>query len=300
MNGIKAKIICDSVIKGKPENRITSIETKAPMFLDAEFEKHRRLSNVSSNSSSNRAIPLLKMLDKGYFLPHDIRLNKPGMQGDLLLDDDSKEAFWNDLKDLYGYTANILKKWDKVHKQHLNRYLAGFVWQTKICTGTEWNNFWFLRVDPAADPAMYDISKKMKHVYENSIPTEIVPGEYHLPYVRDEDIVMGQVGDSDPYCINMDDLLNVSAAGCARTSYDNHDSSNRTIEKDLKLANDLLKVYHCSPFEHQTTPMESLKHSPTLGINEWEKGVTHCDRNGDLWSNNFRGFIQYRAVIESI
>ncbi|SDX20887.1 hypothetical protein [Nitrosomonas communis] len=97
---ITAKTICDSIANGI---RITSIQSKAPMFLDAEFEKHRRLSNISSNSSSNRAIPFMKMLDHGYYLPEDVRLNQPGMQGDLLLDEDSKEEFWNVLKDIYGY-----------------------------------------------------------------------------------------------------------------------------------------------------------------------------------------------------
>lgn len=291
---IEAKIICDSIAN---DIQLTSIQSKAPMFLDAEFEKHRRLSNISSNSSSNRAIPFLKMLDQGYFLPNDIRLNQPGMQGDLLLDDDSKEEFWNDLKDIYGYTSEKLKKWDKVHKQHLNRYLAGFYWQHKhkICTGTDWENFWNLRVHPDADPAMYEVARKMKNAMDESTPVELKPGEWHLPYINEDEICMAQVGYSEPYCINLDDLIKCSVARCARVSYNNHDNSSPNIEKDIALADKLLAAGHMSPFEHIATPMEE---DNCIHPEEWELGVTHMDHNKKLWSGNFRGWIQYRQLIE--
>ena len=55
---ISAKIILDSVSNNI---RLTTMQLKAPKFLDAEFEKHRML---SSNSSSDRAIPLEKMLSR--------------------------------------------------------------------------------------------------------------------------------------------------------------------------------------------------------------------------------------------
>lgn len=73
---IYAKVISDSI--GSHGGRILSIVTKAPMFLDAEFEKHRRLSNVSSNSSSNRAIPFLKMIDMMRIAKHDERIFQYG------------------------------------------------------------------------------------------------------------------------------------------------------------------------------------------------------------------------------
>ena len=49
---IEAKIILDSI--STHGIRLTTIQTKAPKFLDAEFEKHRM---ISSNSSSDRALP---------------------------------------------------------------------------------------------------------------------------------------------------------------------------------------------------------------------------------------------------
>lgn len=305
---ITAKMIADSCCNSA--GRISSIVIKAPMFLDAEFEKHRRLSNVSSNSSSNRAIPFIKMLDQGYFLPDDVRLNQPGMQGDLLLDEDSKEQFWNTLRDIYGYTADKLKQWDKVHKQHLNRYLSGFYWQHKLCTGTEWSNFFDLRVHPDADPAMYEVARLMKEAMDSSTPVELSPGEWHMPYINsfDWDRVMnfsGIIGDTD-------NLLKISVARCARLSYDNHDGTSSSLENDLDLCGSLVirpytnkkgKVFtkddpiHASPTEHQATPMDFAKDTFELA---WEQGISHKDRDNNFWSGNFRGWIQYRQLLNSI
>ena len=206
---ISAKVICDSIANGI---RLPTLQTRAPKFLDAEFEKHRM---ISSNSSSDRAIPLLKMLDNGYYLPGDIRLNQPGMQGDLLLDDDSKEQFWNDLKDLYGYTANILKKWDKVHKQHLNRCLMGFSWQNKIASATEWDNFFNLRLDKASDPAMYELAKCMKEAMDNSTPNELNVGELHLPYIQEGELTMSTFENEEDMYVT---AIKCSVARAAKSS----------------------------------------------------------------------------------
>lgn len=301
-----AKIIADSI--SEHGIRLTTLQTKAPKFLDAEFEKHRM---ISSNSSSDRAIPLLKMLDNGYYLPDDIRLNQPGMQGDLLLDEYSKEEFWNDLKDLYGYTANILKKWDRVHKQHLNRYLLGFAWQSKVITATEWQNFFNLRIHNAADPAMYSLAKCIKEAMDESIPKLLRYGEWYLPYVPTDIQENGlwDYIDTDCPVFNYEKAIKCSVARCARTSGMNHDKSNPIIEDDLDLAASLFerpyinkkgKIFtendpkHMSPFEHQATPMDFAKDTYELN---WEEGVTRKDRKDNLWSANFRGWIQYRQLI---
>ena len=30
----------------------------------------------------------------------------------------------------------------------------------------------------------------------------------------------------------------------------------------------------------------------------WEEGITHTDREGNLWSAHYKGFIQYRKLIK--
>ena len=87
---IYAKVVADSVANGI---RLTTLQIKAPKFIDAEFEKHRML---SSNSSSDRAIPFTKLADRPYFLPLDVRLNQSGMQGIEVMSDDEVAKFHED------------------------------------------------------------------------------------------------------------------------------------------------------------------------------------------------------------
>jgi hypothetical protein len=48
---------------------------------------------------------------------------------------------------------------------------------------------------------------------------------------------------------------------------------------------------NCSPLEHQATPMD-------LNIGGFVKGQTHMDRNGDMWSGNFKGWNQFRHLLD--
>ena len=77
---IGAKVLAHSVNYANENHQLITIQTIAPYFLDAEIEKHRM---ISSNSSSNRAIPITKTTTADYFIPEDVRFNQKGMQGEL-------------------------------------------------------------------------------------------------------------------------------------------------------------------------------------------------------------------------
>ncbi len=64
-----------------------------------------------------------------------------------------------------------------------------------------------------------------------------------LPYITDEDIK--EIGEE-----NYKTLMKISAARCARVSYNNHDGSKPNIEKDLALYDHLYDGRHMSPMEH--------------------------------------------------
>jgi thymidylate synthase ThyX len=300
--GITAKVVAHSASNG---SELITFQLRAPKFLDAEFEKHRM---ISSNSSSDRAIPLVKMLQKDYFLPQDVRINAAGMQGELQLSETEKEELYADLKELYGTTSNILTKWNKVHKQHLNRYLLGFSFQDKVATANkEWfEHFYNLRLHPAADPAMYELAKVMKQAQEKSTPITLKVGEWHLPYFEHQEF------ETDVGYMDMTTAIKCSVARCARVSYMKHDGSNPSVEDDLELYNMLaVRPYtdkrgtffnaddpvHLSPLEHQATPMRHIYYS-NIHRREWEEGQTHVDKKGRMWSGNFKGFIQCRQLLE--
>lgn len=308
---ISAEVISHSTANGID---LVTLQLKAPKFLDAEFEKHRML---SSNSSSDRAIPFNKMCDRGYFLPQDVRVNESGMQGSQIMSDEDVAKFHEDLIKLHGYTTDILLSWNKVHKQHLNRYLLGFTWQDKVVTATEWNNFYNLRIHEAADPAMYELARVMKAAQDESVPQELEVGEWHLPYVDWKIMDLISIVNGKEMKLDIEVAKKCSAARCARVSYLKHDKSDPSVEEDIELYNMLVTrpftdkrgntfstddPIHASPTEHSATPMQEPRGWECIPNKAWMqtdsyKGVTHIDMSGDAWSGNFKGWIQARQLI---
>lgn len=277
MKKISARIIAHSIANNI---ELITMQMLAPKFLDAEFEKHRM---ISSNSSSDRAIPLDTLIAISDYLPKDIRFNQNGMQGREVMSDDEVALFHEDLIKLHGYTKEIITRWNHVHKQHVNRYFLGFSWQNKIATATEWDNFFNLRLHPDAQPEMQELARVMKEAMEASSPQELAPGEWHLPYVY-----INGGGD-------LEECIKMSVARCARVSFLNHDNSTPNIDKDIALYDKLLEAGHMSPFEHVATPMKQ----DSFNVHA-EEGITHIDKYDNLWSGNFKSWIQHRQLLSAV
>ena len=77
-----------------------------------------------------------------------------------------------------------------------------------------------------------------------------------------------------------------------------HHTSESTYLEVLRLIGGERK--HSSALEHQATPMEDdgggFNYS-TEYPQSWPKGFTHMDKEGNMWSGNFQGFVQYRQLI---
>lgn len=279
LEGIDAKVIEHSVYQGQ---ELITFVIQSYKAVDAEFEKHRM---ISSNSSSDRAIPFNKMKDKEFFIPDDIRLNEKGMQGYTQADKTLKEEFKWDLHELRNHVIEVLSLYPAIHKQHLNRYLLPWSYQTKVATMNKDQFYYFLSLRKAdgADPTMIKLAEKMEEAYNWSQPKVLEYGEWHLPFVTDEE--------KDQY--SNDNLCKMSSARCAKISYNNHDGTDNSFDKDNALFTMLYEENHRTPMEHQATPMRELFNTGS----EWEKGVTHMDRSGRLHSGNFTGFIQYRQLL---
>lgn len=290
-----AKIIADSI--SEHGIRITTMELCYPLIVHAELMTHRMFSR---NAASNRAIPthrIIEQVESGAFYPTHWGKNQPGMQADdKLTGDDLREAhdIWTES------VTNSVKSAQKLnvtglHKQIANRVLMPYQYIKVIVTATEWDNFFNLRLHPDAQPEMQELSRCMKEAMYMSIPTRLRRGEWHIPYIP-TDIQENGLWDfleSDCPTFNYEKAIKCSVARCARVSYMNHNNS-PDVEKDIALADRLLEAGHMSPFEHQATPMDFAKDTYEL---TWEKGVTHRDRKDNLWSANFRGWIQYRQLI---
>lgn len=284
-HGILVKVIEDSVAP-KTGIRLTTLQLRYPRFVHSEFMTHRCFSR---NASSSRAIPIDKMIeqvetDPAY--PMQWGSNKKGMQ--------AGEEVEGVLEAMEAWKAASLSAVEHarklqalgLHKQIVNRVLEPFQWINVIVTATDWGNFLRLRNNELADPTIHLLAKYIQTVLETSKPVE---REMHLPYLTSEERVLppapARLKDEKAYAEYSEScarLYFISAARCARVSYNNHDGSSPNTEKDLALADTLFGSGHWSPFEHQALPM----------ISEQAASV-YSNKSG-----NFYGWVQARKTFD--
>jgi len=300
MEDFNAEIIADSL--NKHGNRLTTFMVTFPRMILAEFNTHRMLSR---NSASSRAIPFEKMLkrvEESPFIPIEWMKDHSGMQGNQYFNESYQdyhrlEELWLEARDEAVTKAKGLSS-HGLTKQIVNRLLEPFMWHTVICTASEWENFFALRVHEAAEIHMQKIASMMLDVYNASEPKQLKAGEWHIPFGDKMDEVrlspfqthvIGEQTESLP-SIEMLKVM-VATARCARLSYLNYEGKD-DYEADIKLHNMLCKMGHWSPFEHCAKAMHDLDL-----MNQYS--VHHNNEVGDGWCGNFRGFIQYRKTFEN-
>lgn len=160
----------------------------------------------------------------------------------------------------------------------------------EVISGTDWDNFFNLRAHAAAQPEIRAIAEAIRDAMTASTPRRLPKGEYgpdtldhwHLPFITTTERVKAKelAYDSRGELQNAIFLAKLSAARCARVSYLNHDGTAPDIAKDLALFARLTadpQATHASPMEHQAYALAS---------------------SGSR-SRNYRGWRQFRAVIEA-
>ena len=296
---IKATVICDSV--SEQGVRLTTFEIEYPRIVMSEFNTMRA---ISKNSSSSRAIPVSKMLEHTKIInlkPIYFGSKKSGMQaGDELQGDalEKVKLLWEEALDYASYYSETLDRLG-VAKEVCNRLVEPFQLVKVVCTATDWENFFNLRLHPDADPNICMLAYKMYQAMQESEPVELKAGEYHLPYV-DFDNKFGYIADQT--ILTLEEAVKISAASCASVSYR---TEGMTLEKADKIFDMLIKaeVVHSSPFEHLATPVKpKFNELGKVRVNcsepqSWEDGITHMNKQGQLCSGNLRGFIQYRHLL---
>lgn len=297
---ISAKIIAHSKssVNGK---EIVTFELEYPRFIHGELMTHRLFSR---NAASSRAIPVKKMIEQVRVTPAapcHWGKNQPGMQAKEELIGEDLEAVkreWHTASASSVYHAELLVD-TGAHKQIVNRILEPFQWMKTVLTATELDNFFWLRKHPDSQPEINLLAEKMWEILKGSDPVTLEAGDWHTPYFGAGYWLEG--------CgVPLEDALAISSSCCAQVSY-------RLLDDSLEKARDIYaklvesKPVHASPFEHQATPMQqggefwdeggeyslNCPHSSDC----WEEGVTHSDRQGNLWSGNFKSWIQHRQLI---
>lgn len=297
----KVQIIKDSI--NHNSIRVTTFELEYHRFVHSEMMTHRMFSR---NSSSSRAIPVDKVINQvldNPALPLYYGKNKSGMQAqEELSEQDIQECIniWN------SACASALQHSDHLaskglHKQLTNRITEPFQTIKVVLTGTEFNNFFYLRRDSGAQPEIRALANAMYEVYETNLENGLVhrlySGEWHLPYLHTDRDLKGELlyFDSDGKIINnIQDALDISVSCCAQVSY-------RKLDESLGKAKDIVdklinsQPVHSSPSEHQAKCISTRQFN--FDPSTWEKGLTHLDRDYNIWSGNLKDWIQYRQLI---
>lgn len=307
---ISAEMILDSV-DPSGDHRMRTFKLRYPWFIHGELMTHRML---SKNASSNRAIPLSKMLEEAR--SDELRAEpviwgaeQKGMSpGAPLSPEETFDArmVWRGAAFAAASFAEHLSVKSRVHKSLCNRLLMPFTHANAVISGTEWDNFFGLRLDKAADPTMRALAEAMWRAQGESTPNTLQPGQWHLPFVDLATIKEQLFGDASDaeiravcdgwpnvalYLDNENPLIKVSVARCARVSYESFETGRRsTIEEDLKLYERLVgaQPLHASPDEHQATPMPA---GPAFNIydRDWEVAKKQ--------QGNLVGWRQYRKML---
>jgi len=259
-----ASILADSI--SPAGYRITTLRVTFPRFVLPEFNTHRAFSR---SFRSSRAVPtkvLLEEVRSNPVIPCEFGLNRPGMQAsDNMVGCELEQAkfFWVKAAREAADRAEELAALH-VHKQVTNRLIEPFLWVHGVVTATEWNNFFRLRCHNDAQPEFRALAIAMRTAIEESTPEQKYYGEWHVPFIREED---------KRDMLNFEDILNISAARCARVSYKPFGSNSySTISDDLDLVQKLMgsDPKHFSPFEHQArVPEEGYDYLMFANLEGW-------------------------------
>lgn len=295
---ISAKIVAHSkcAITGK---EIITWELEYQRFIHAEFMTHRLFSR---NAASSRAIPVAAVIEQvrnNPAMPIHWGQNQPGMQAKEELSSALRHSAMFLWKRAAKFAATVAEGLIRIglHKQATNRILEPFQLIKVVMTTTEDDNWFWLRNHEDAQPEIKELARLMLEAKEKSTPFVLRPGEWHVPYVER---VLNPRGDVLYWdaglgrALKLREALAISSSCCAQVSYRKLDDS---LEKAQMVYNRLVESepVHASPFEHQATPIDDAE--ADFDYLTWPEGVTHMDKEGELWSGNFCGFIQHRQLI---
>lgn len=267
-----AKIILDSV--SNEGIRLTTFHLRYWRPIHSELMTHKVFSR---NARSSRAVPSKVLLTESIFTPQ-FGMNQPGMQSDILASPELQEKWAQEWQNLAQVTREQVDLWQQegMHKQHANRPLEWFGWIDVLVSSTYWKNFYNLRISEYAQPEFDALARVMFQAQQSSRPMLLQPGEWHLPYITDDE-------KKNWFIV---DLKKLSTARCARLSYKPFDGSD-SLEKEIQRYEALVvsRPVHASPAEHQATP----DYFVSAG-------------RGGFWSSialhgNFHGWVQHRKTI---
>lgn len=229
----------------------------------------------------------------------------------------------NRLLEPFAWTTEIITatEWDNFFELRCPQYECSFTkakykskkdFMSNLLDNYKQDGVDWLRINKSpADIHIQAIAELMWDEYNESTPKELKEDEWHIPF-GDQ---LGEEFDmfvSD--CITEGGIhereirsrqIKIATARCARISYVNFEGK-KDYEADLKLHDKLAEMKHWSPFEHCARAMTEYEFNShhrgifvPYGDDDKDEVGMAMDSNSFGWCGNFRGFIQYRHMVES-
>lgn len=155
------------------------------------------------------------------------------------------------------------------------------------------------------------LAESIYDAMNESTPKQLQSGEWHIPNLGHKWEIhklksllrSGKYDDNDEITPDINEVkLKISTSHCARISYTTlGDNPRIDYEADIKLHDRLLESKHLSCFEHCSKAMTHDEYySFRKGFIDMDSiEVIDEDSLDNGWCNNFRGFINYRYLLEN-
>lgn len=152
-----------------------------------------------------------------------------------------------------------------------------------------------------AEIHMMALAEAIWDAWKESTPKQLEADEWHIPFKDkiNSTKLLSFIKETRNTDINhnrlIEQIVKISTAMAARTSYTVVGDEKEVSYETLLGIHDKMAVakpFHASPFEHCARAMSDIEYE------DYIKGVTY-NTDGLGWCRNYRGFIQYRHLIES-
>jgi hypothetical protein len=193
-----------------------------------------------------------------------------------------------------GVTHNGLKEGDTCPECTVGKLMK--------CGSTYWENE--VNLEFPANRNIQQLVIKMKKAMDASTPKQLDVGEYHLPFITENDRVSEMPWNEEEgieqFELSDEQLVKLSALRC----YDCAGKKKRTVEQELDLCDRVIKAGEVGLFEHQAQAIKNENTLFRLKPQKMPKGLNiRLTSTGDgvvqsFWSGNFQDWIQYKAILE--